>query len=167
MPRVQIQPGAYIDTVNQKEMNTSLVAALKLQSSSYIQELARGVKYLQVTLLSGTASSTFTLDGSSSNATQAGPRDGFIWTMKRMSISGLTDGANPDIVNLYRGSPDVGVPVWQFNGNNFGYTFGKLDMALLPGQYYSLYGTDIAATGTITLTADVIEVPAEMISKLV
>lgn len=165
MPFTKIEPGSSIETLNKSELDE----ALSNQANIFLHEAAIGVKYLQITLLSGTpnGSGVLNVDGSSSFATQSGPRGGFIWTSTRMSVSGLATGATPDIVNLYRGTPNIGVPVWQFNGNSFGYTFGKLQMALNPGQYYSLYGTSLAATGLIALTADIIEVPAEMIYKLV
>ena len=34
---------------------------------------------------------------------------------------------------MYRNAT-TGAPLWQFNGNNFGYTFGRVEMTLSPGD---------------------------------
>jgi hypothetical protein len=163
MPFSRIEPGSSIETLNKAELDD----ALQNQANIFLHEAAVGIKYIQVTLLQGSVNNTvINIDGSSSSGTSAGPRSGYIWTMTRMSVSGLAIGSNPDVVNLYRFNKN-GVPLWQFNGNNFGYTFGKMQMVLLPGTYLTLYGTNITATGQVTLTADVIEAPAEMLYKIV
>jgi hypothetical protein len=58
-------------------------------------------------------------------------------------------------------------PLWQFNGNNFGYTFGRLEMTLTGGDSltFASVGT-FAATGTIRVTGELVEVPAEMLYKI-
>jgi hypothetical protein len=99
-------------------------------------------------------------------AQQVGPRDGFAWSIQRLVVQGLTTGATPDIVNFYFNNPE-GVPVWQLNGNSFGTSFGKLQLTMYAGD--NLVVTSVgtfAATGTITVQGEVLEVPAEMLWKL-
>ena len=69
-------------------------------------------------------------------------------------------------MNLHRKTPNLNsLPVtssgvWQFNGNNYAYTFSHHQMVFLEGETPVLtsVGT-FAATGTITLEMDFDEVP--------
>lgn len=91
-----------------------------------------------------------------------GPRAGYAWAMRRIAVTGLTAGATPDVVNLFRRSEQV----WQFNGDNWAYTFSFAEMIYLEGEYLSLKSVGaFAATGTITLRADFVEVPQPMLFK--
>ena len=81
--------------------------------------------------------------------------------------SGLTAGATPDVLNVYRRGGTT-QPVWQVNGNTFAYTFPRLSFVLLASESLVLVSVGtFTATGTITATADLIEVPAQMLAKLV
>ena len=92
------------------------------------------------------------------------PRAGYAWAMRRLSVTGLTAGATPDVVNLYR--RNGGRPIWQFNGNNFAYTFSFLEIVYLEGETPILISTGtFAATGQVWLDADFLEVPQEELYK--
>jgi len=57
--------------------------------------------------------------------------------------------------------------LWQFNGNNFGYTFGKLELLVMGGETLSLQSVGtFASTSLITLSGELTEVPSEMVYKL-
>jgi hypothetical protein len=79
----------------------------------------------------------------------------------------MTSGATPDVLNMYRNSITGQPPLWQFNGNTFGYTFSKGEMTLSPGDSlkFASVGT-FAATGVIRVTGELMQVPAEMLSKI-
>jgi hypothetical protein len=158
--RTELQIGAQLETLTRGELSSELSA----QTQEIYRQQARGCKYMRLPTTNVTiASSAFSLDGSGKGL---GPREGFIWTIRRLSVDGLTAGATPDIANLYRNGTS-GVRVWQFNGNNFAYTFGKLELLLLPGETLGLVSSGtIAATGNITLSGDLQEVAAEEIFKL-
>lgn len=152
--------GAPIDTLTRGELSDELAN----HAQEWFRQLARGVKYLRFGPVAATiANSAFTLTGST---TGLGPREGFVWSIRRVTVWGLTTGVTPDVANLYR-NQSSGVPVWQFNGNNFAYTFGKCELLLLPGEHLSLANSGtIAATGSISLSGDLLEAPAEEIFKL-
>lgn len=155
-----IEPGASIDTLTKGELSEELAA----QTQAAYRQLARSVKYLRLTPQStAVKNSAFVLDGTTLST---GPREGFVWTVRRLGVAGLTAGPTPDVANLYRNGT-TGLPAWQFNGNNFIYTFGKGEMLLLPGETLSLVslGT-IAATGQVTLFGDAVECAAEEIFKI-
>lgn len=158
--QTRFEIGAPLETLTKTELDSSLAGA----AQNEFRQFARSVKYLRFGPVSTTiASSAFSLDGST---TALGPREGFVWSIRRITVTGLTTGATPDVANLYRNQPR-GTPVWQFNGNNFIYTFGKTELLLEPGETLALanLGT-IAATGTVTISGDYLEVAAEEIFKL-
>lgn len=161
MAKTVLQLGSTVETLTPGELRKELAAT----SQEFFRQFGRGVKYLRfgpepATIVNG----AFTLDGSATSG--LGPREGFVWTIRRITVWGLADGTTPDIANLYRNQPS-GIPVWQFNGNNFAYTWGKLEMLLLPGETLSLASVgSLAATGTISISGDVLEVAAEEVSKI-
>lgn len=127
---------------------------------------ARGFKWMRLPIMSATIASSAVQFGPATGQV-LGPEQGYIWAIRRLVISGLTSGATPDVVNLYLNDRFSGPPIWQFNGNNFGYTFGKLELILQPGDNLSFKNSGtIAATGAVTISGELTEVPAEMLWKL-
>jgi hypothetical protein len=105
--------------------------------------------------------------------TSQAPRAGYCWMMRRMSVSGLTTGVTPDVVGLHRRTPPAGIigavtsnGVWQFNGNNYAYTFSFGEMVFMEGETPVLTSVGaFAATGVIKLSADFVELPQPMMYK--
>ena len=161
MAKHRFDLGTTFETLTQDELGQELHRAAQISQ----QEMARSVKYMRFGPFStSVASNAFKFDGTTLGI---GPREGFVWTIRRMSIDGLNSGATPDIANIYRNNVGTGPRVWQFNGNNFAYTFGKTELLLLGGETVSLVSAgSIAATGTILWSADYLEVAAEEIFKL-
>ena len=131
-----------------------------------------GIKYFRLpTLYATPASGTVVLgqswSGQSYTGQIIGPNEGYVWSIRRLAANGLGTGTSPDILNVYRNGTGV-APVWQLNGNNWGYSFGPTEMLLLPGE--NLVGMSLGSlvsTAQVTLTGDAIEVPQAMIGKLV
>jgi hypothetical protein len=128
---------------------------------------ATGRKWMHLPPLQGAASSGTLLIGHA--APVCGPMSGYIWTVTRLVVTGLTTGTSPDVVNFFLNDSRGGAaPVWwQLNGNSFGETFGRGQLLVMPGETVICrsLGT-FAATGTITVTGDVEQVPAEMQGRL-
>lgn len=163
--RTTLELGAQLETLNQSELDTTLAK----HAQNWYAQYARGVKYLRFGPYAVTiANSAFSFDGSGAGQNVAtGPREGFIWSIRRLLVTGLGTGATPDVINFYRNNPS-GIPVWQLNGNSFGVTFGKCEMLLLPGETLSFANSgSVTATGQVTVSGDVVEVAAEEIFKLV
>lgn len=162
--KTTLNMNAPLDTLDR----TELKAELAVQTQESYQQLARGVKYLRFGPIATTiASNAFSLDGSGAPGGSLGPREGFMWSVRRLVITGLGTGTSPDVVNIYRGNP-AGIPVWQLNGNSFGTTFGKGELVLLGGEVLSFANSGtIAATGQVTFSGDLVEVPAEEFFKIV
>lgn len=162
--RSTLELGAQLDTLDRGELRSELAA----HAQERYQQFARGIKYLRFgPFTTPIASNAFSLDGTGAGQNRSiGPREGFIWSVRRITVTGLTTGTTPDVANLFRGNPS-GIPVWQFNGNNFAYTFGKTELLLLAGEVLSLANQgNITATGNVTISGDLLEVPAEEIFKL-
>lgn len=160
-----LELGAQLDTLDAKELEN----ALARQSQEWFRQHARGIKYLRFGPYAATiAANAFSFDGSGAAQNAAtGPRDGFVWSIRRLLVTGLGTGATPDVINFYR-NRTTGTPIWQLNGNSFGQTFGKCEMLLLSGETLSFANSgSVTATGTVTVSGDVIEVAAEEIYKLV
>ena len=163
MAKYALKAGAEIEVVTPGELQATLS-----QHEAW-REIARmhGIKHMRLPEnLSGKAASSALALSVANGQPAVGPREGYIWVARRLVVNGLTSGASPDVVNLYHDST-TGQPLWQFNGNNFGYTFGKLEITLNGGETFALasVGT-FNATGTITLSGEVVEVPAELKGKL-
>lgn len=161
--KVQIKAGAEIDIPTRGEIREDLTDVVGVLGAELRADL-RGVKWMRLPMLTGTvASSALTLG----EGAHVGPSQGYAWSLRRIVIDGLTSGATPDIMNMYRNAVTGVPPLWQFNGNNFGYTFGRLEMVLIGGDelMFANSGT-LAATGQIRVSGELVEVPAEMLAKL-
>jgi len=130
------------------------------------RERARAVKWMRLpNTLRGTVASnaiSFTIG----NGFNLGPDQGYAWSVRRLAVTGLAGGATPDVVNLQLHGG--GFPIlWQFTGTSPCATFGKLTLTLAPGDRLELVNSgNLAATGTIQLAGELIEVPMEMLWKL-
>jgi hypothetical protein len=162
MAKVKLELGAELDILDHRQLDHSLD-----RFAGMIREEARGMKYRRIPQLAGQAVAGVLDIGGDSPAgwsgAKVGPASGFAWEISLITVAGMTAGGSPDIVNLYIIGAGSAIPWWQFNGNNFAYTFGKGQLVLLPGETLRLasVGT-FAATGTITLTGSVrAQMPAE------
>jgi hypothetical protein len=171
MARVKLDIGAVVDFVTKDEMDESLEKH-RIEGDKLAQGYSKGIKYFRLprmygapvtgTLRLGEATTAGAMSGP-----YCGPAEGYLWSIRRLTINGLGTGTLPDIVNFYRSGFSAD-PVWQLNGNSWGATFGKTEMVLLGGEFLLAKSVgSMTATATITVQGDVIEVPAEMIGKLV
>ena len=166
--------GEFFETLTKGELDDSLAAYRKAADAGQRAE-AHAIKYgrLNPPVRGQAAAGVLQMGGDFPNSGAAGtivaapqPKAGYAWVARRISVSGLTAGSTPDIVNLHRKTPNLNsLPVtssgvWQFNGNNYAYTFSHHQMVFLEGETPVLtsVGT-FAATGTITLEMDFDEVP--------
>lgn len=159
-----VRGGEQIETATPDEVR-GIVREARVAERAAELEHFRGVKWMRLPQLQGSASAGALSLGA---ASQYGPDQGYAWCLRRVTVTGLTSGTSPDVVNLYFNDSSTGQPIiWQFNGNNFGYTFGKCELTLRSGDILFLKSTGtFAATGNIIMAGEMIEVPAEMLPKL-
>ena len=174
MAKFRFDVGAEFDTMTADEMTR----ILEKRDAAQRQQLAgvqvgkalpplQGFAVSGVLNIGGDIISTIIASGQPAwSGRIVGPSQGNEWQIRRMSVSGLTTGSTPDIVNIIFYGHDRD-PVWQLNGNQFSSTFGRGEMLLRAGegiQVVSL-GT-FAATGLIRLTGSVDQAPAEKFAEL-
>jgi hypothetical protein len=134
----------------------------------------RGVKWMRLPLLQGLVTASGISIGENIGAGEGqqqrvAPDEGYAWSIRRLCVTGLTFGATPDVVNIWRSSSaQQGGFLWQLNGNSPGSTFGVGEITLFPGDSLAVVsqGTVGAAVGTlITISGEGVSTPAEMFAK--
>jgi hypothetical protein len=178
VPRWKFGIGEVFETLTKNELDESLSAYRKEAEAAQLAA-ARGWKYARLNpQIKGVASGgVLQMGGDFPNSGAGGvltaspqPRAGYAWAVERASVSGLTIGTTPDIVNLYRKGhatiPTTSSGQWQFNGNNYAYTFSHNQLVFLEGETPVIVSVGtFAATGTITFEMDYIEVPEVELHK--
>ena len=167
MADVLIRGGSRFQTTTPDEMR-QIIHETQVAESAAFREQARTFKWMRLPAnLTGKPASSAIKLGVTQGQLPVGPEQGYAWAIRRLIVTGLTSGATPDIVNLYLNDNFGGPIQWQFNGNNFGYTFGRSEMVLMSGDTLALQNSgSIASTSTITLTGELEEVAAEMLYKV-
>lgn len=160
MAKFVLDFGVELDLLTKDELD----ASLRSHGDALIAGAVRGIGYKRLPQISGAAAGGVLLLGA--DVPVVGPPAGMAWSLRRVYISGLTAGATPDVVALYRNGT-AGQPVWQISGASPQETFGRLEAVWLGGEtiVVASVGT-FAATGTITVSGELTEVPAEMLGKL-
>jgi hypothetical protein len=162
MPVVSLRGGMELEIPDKREIRE----ITKEEASAAVRSEAQAYNWMRLpeTLKGIVASSAISLGVS--NGQVLGPEQGYAWTMRRLIVNGLAGGATPDVVNLYL-NDRLSAVWWQFNGNNFGYTFGRSELVMMPGDTVSMRNSgNLAATGVILLSGELEEVPAEMLYKV-
>jgi len=163
MPQVTLQAGMKMFVPDHDDIKRATHEALTEDREF---ALARGNKHMDLPqTLKGIPASSAILLGAASGQV-LGPESGYAWQLRRLVVSGLTAGATPDIVNLFKNDRTSGPPLWQFNGNNFGYTFGRLELVIRPGETLTLQNVGtIASTSLVMLSGELDEIPAQMLYR--
>jgi len=165
MPQVIIQAGAKIHIPDGDEMRGYLKQALIEDERD--REHLRAVKWLRAPLVLGTPKSSAVTAGANFGSV-SGPEQGYSWSIMRLFAQGLTEASTPDIINIFSNDGlTAGSYLWQLNGNSNAATFGKGHLVIHGGETlnFTSVGT-FSATGTITLGANVWEVPTERLGIL-
>lgn len=165
MAKVRLDVGAEVDFLNKDEMGDLLSDHARNQATARERERLSGVKYIRAPRMVGSQTSGTVALGTA--PPWVGPAQGYAWSVRRISASGLGTGNSPDILNIYRNGTQFD-PVWQLNGNSFAYTFGKGEFVLLAGENIQcLSQGSMTSTTPVLFNMDVVEVPSEFLGKLV
>jgi hypothetical protein len=159
MTQYKIQAGATIETTTPKE-----VAELtKIAYSDSFQEMARGVKPMR---FSGqgtvTGGSAVTIPAPQGGQLAMGPSEGFVWRVDRVSAYGL---AAADSLAVHRTVADGSAFIGYIQGAT-----GYLDVPEAPllygGEFLTVTGSALAATGVLLLNGEGVEVPSFALWKI-
>jgi hypothetical protein len=149
MAKVKIQAGAEIDTLNKREMEGIL--------RDWMTEAIRGVKY---PLISGNAA----IVGAALSITIPGPLPGYLWSIKRLQVTGLS-GTDTVTLGLNDAGPMKSVqaaiagPAWYAH-------WGSNVLVVEGGNHLIISGSSLASTGQVYVSGQVKEVPATLAWQL-
>lgn len=193
MARFEIA-GHVIEMTTPGEMSQIMRDRLADHASAKLRTAAEGKKYMRLNppvtgqavagklvmggdFITGPAASGGASPGGQAGAPSLQPRAGYCWAVRRASLTGLANGTTPDVVNLFRGmsranawlggAATLSGGVWQFNGNNFAYTFSFGELIFLEGETPVLASQGaFASTAQVTFDMDFIEVPQPLLWKV-
>lgn len=138
--------------------------ALQSHGDAMVSAFLRGIKHMKLPRLRGQAATGVLTLGI--QPPESGPASGFAWSVRRLAVTGLTAGVTPDVVGFYRNG-NLSDLLWQLTGNSPVEKFGHGQIVLNGGDTLvcANIGT-FAATGVITVSGEVSEVPEEMLGKI-
>lgn len=159
MAKVKLELGATMDFLSPDDFSRILdEARVKAEETALAQ--ARGKTWFRFPKLQGSASG-----GVLSLGTQqfpVGPKDGFVWQIRRLCVSGLATG---DVVGMYVNTTQD-PPEWTFSAAIPNATFSKSQMTIREGGivFFQNIGT-FTSTAQINVVGEVVEIPTIMIGK--
>lgn len=146
--KFKLSAGAEIDVLTRQELNDTL--------RSWMAEVTRGARYRR-RALQGVVSAAGTLALGDRGDDDTGPAEGFVWAVTRLATAGLT---GTETVTAYVNEiADFQVVASQLVG-----TVSLSDNALVlaGGDRLLIGGTALTVGATITVTAQIKEVPSVM-----
>ena len=149
----------HLDLLNHGELHSSLSEHQK----NWFAERARGVKTLQIpTTVATISGSAVTLPAA--GQTPIGPRPGFTWDVKRLTVSNL--GTN-DVLKVYLNVVNDMNLIDIFTATKPTIYPGELGIILQDGDVLIFSGSSLSATGDVAVNGQVIEVPTTDVWKIV
>lgn len=160
MSKTQLKAGATIDILTSAE----LTQALKDEVAAMYVARATGVKPMRFQATGTIGGAAVTIPGAQNQQLKLGPAPGMLWKVARISAFGL---AANDVLQVHRTVTDGS----QFLGNltaALGYLhIGGEGMLLNGGEFLTLTGSALTATGQLIVNGEGIEVPEFMLWKIV
>ena len=164
MPKVKLHAGAEIDVLNKHELHQTLQA--------WMVEAVKGIRPRRLAAVATIASNAFTMGGEQdSNINNIlGPEAGYLWMVRRIAITGPTLAS--DVTNVYIGRQDpqnLVYPALTGLSSSTGYkSFSRDELVVNGGESLVIASTgSVAATGTVTVTLGVTEIPVGLLWKIV
>jgi hypothetical protein len=158
--KVELKAGALIDIPSQAEIAATMAAQLDQRQQQY-----RAVSIIRMAVQFGQASGgVLAMGGDSSTSGLQTPDSGYVWSVRHISVEGLTAGATPDVVNVIRAQRIF----WKISGAPpSAATWGRGEFMLNAGETlsYTNFGT-FAATGPIIISGTAWQVPAQLVAEL-
>lgn len=154
MAKFEIKAGASIDLLTKDELDASLAA-----NRMHYQALS----VMRLPIVTGVASGgVLNFGGDAGGPT---PDQGYVWSIRHLSIEGLTAGATPDVVNIIR----AGRVFWKLSGAPpAAETWGRGEFMLNAGETLTFinFGT-FTATVPIVVSGSAWQCPAQFAAELV
>jgi hypothetical protein len=156
--KVNLQLGATLDTLDSGELDKALH-----KHHSWQRDAAMALREMSIPRMFGIPSGgVISLGGDQPDGTLCGPKQGWYWSIHRISVDGLAGGTSPDQVRILKNNTFV---CWITAQPGF-VTFGKGALTLKPGDFLQLQGSSLTTTGQVTLTGQGAQAPGVMQWKL-
>jgi hypothetical protein len=156
--KIKIQAGAELDIATPDEVRREIQAV----RTSWMAEVAKGDRFINFYAGSTPAAGSVTIGDLAEEI--IGPREGFVWAIKRLSVVGYDPSPGTDSLALYKG--DVATPsatiIAKLLRDQF---FSGSEIVLYPGDTLLASGTVAAAT-KIWLTGQARELPISLAWRL-
>lgn len=174
MTKYRLEPGREYDFLTPDDMNQALSNFHGSVVDAVVREELRGIKAVRFkAAVYDSAANSFTLDA-------GGPRPGFMWAIMSMFLSADQTTINSAFAFLTSDVSSMGIPGGQMNAATAAdcigiltitqrtnqLTFSKGQCMAFPGQHIGVVGSGNASGANIVLHGFAIEVPAEMVGKL-
>ena len=160
MAKVKLDMGVTLETTSPEEFD-SILRRTQIDAEEREIARARAISWIRLPVLQGTATAGTLRLGSGQQIT--GPRDGFLWQIRRLCVQGLATG---DVIGIYW--DDFGKPPeWTLTAAVPQATFGKYQLTMREGttMLAANIGT-FTSTAQINIVGEVIELPTVMLGKL-
>jgi hypothetical protein len=155
MAKFRIAANAEVDMLTKEELSDALAAQARAPYQA--------VSFFRLPVITGTASGGVLSMGGDVNPEHT-PTSGYTWVLRHLVIQGLTRGATPDAVQIFREQ----LVIWELNGNQYAQTFGRGEIVIRQGETlaYKNIGA-FAATGQIIIHGTAWQVPSQLEAELV
>lgn len=153
--KFKINAGVDIETATPGEV----AGMLDSSQQSWFAEMARGLKHFEF-VLTGTVTAGAVVIGD----LDAGPRQGFVWAVRRLSVDQLGDG---DSLSIYRAPASPSRFVDVLTPSRPSVKPAATGLVLHGGQSLQVTGTGLTTTAAeLVVTGEAVECPEFMIWKL-
>jgi hypothetical protein len=166
MAKVKLQAGAEFDLLNKAEAHDAMRGALK----DWQVEAVRGARSVLFSAAGTiTAAGTVTIGGNDSVTGQQGemgPGPGFVWSVKRIAVRGIS--ATTETLSLFVGTASPFTLVTDGITSSLAGSprFGSDSLVVVGPQRLLLTGTALTSTGQVTVSGQAFEMPIGMMWKL-
>jgi hypothetical protein len=153
--KTRLELRAEVDLLNKNELEDALD-----KNDRWQREAAFGLKHMDIPRMLGTpGGGTLALGGDQADQPITGPKAGWVWGVKRISVDGLASG---DEVKIYKGSRFICWVSYQP-----GYvTFSKGQCVLKDGDYLRVTGSGLTTTSQVEVYGETDNVPGPLAWKI-
>lgn len=149
MPKYKMAAGKEFETLNKSELHD----VLKTVTQDWFNQVGRGDRYRRISAAGAVAGGAVSIGGPDQSDT-LGPKDGFVWDVRRLAVSTL--GAS-DTLQVFLNDNGPSSLVHPAMGGFL--PFDNAVLVMYPGDALLFTGTGLTAVGTLTVTGQVREIP--------
>lgn len=159
MAKFKIAAGAEIDMLTNSELRKTLSDTM----ASWMAEVTTGARYARFSAAGLIAGAALQIGGAERADDNLGPAPGFVWDVRRLRISGLADA---DVASVYVNDANPSSMVASTADVSGGLFLWGEQVVLYPGDSLLVAGASLTATGYVTVSGQVRELPMALAWRL-